>query len=288
MTCVFVKYRNIVKFEDFYRNHPAIYLAFVIQNFLSIGILPNIYRNENILLENSRIELFQNNNILLNTLVTIINCVLNININLDETTFKRNIETLKNSKRFSRDELINFLSIETYMSRENKDVFLHKLSLYFPQNSIQKTLDAIPSFHYYQTTTLHSINIWGPAFWSVIHYTAYVLDLELLVDQKPFYKESLCCLAGFFDILLPCITCRYHYANVIPLNQEEEHFPRPFPLTLSYISFEFARKNQLFDFYSLLHNSCKPMEKREFLGVQFYKDLYKRFYQSRLINKSIS
>lgn len=273
--CVFVKYG--IKFENFYTNHPAIYLSFVIQNWLAVGIFPNIYKKDNILLENSRIELLQNNSLLLDILETIINCVLNIDIKLDENLYKKNIKALNNSKQFSKDEIVHFLSIENYMLEEDKMLFIRTLCLFFPECSISKSFDAVPCMAYLTSLKLDGVNIWGPSFWTIIHYSTFIVDM--LSNQKEKYKNSLCSLVGFLDLLLPCVICRYHYASFSSLNDEED-FPRPYPLTLPYIALEFANKKQLFKFYSLLHNNCKPMTNKELLSFEYFKNLYKNFYQS--------
>lgn len=281
LDCVFVKYRDILKFENFHTNHPVIYLPFVIYNWLALGILPNLYSHEDYNVENSRIELLQKNNYLLDVLATVINCVLNIEIKLNENIYKQNIQYLKKIKNLSRDVVLPFITIENYMSIEDSKLFIDKISQFFPHKSIVKSIDAIPCSKLYSIISdkLSGTAIWGSSYWVVIHLTAFTVDKMPPGDLKDRYQESLCSLPGFLDLLLPCSLCRYHYSSLYKYNEEED-FARPFQLTLLFEVLQYAKRGTLFDFYSILHNNCKPMDNSESLDVEYYKRVYEQFFKN--------
>lgn len=280
--CVFVKYRDLIKFENFYMNDPAIYLPFVIYNWLTLSILPNLYINEGNSIEASRIELLQNETYLFEVLTLIINCVLDIKIELNYDLYKQNIEKLKKIKQFSISELYPLVTIEKYMSNEHSNLFLNSVSKYFPIGSLKQSTDAIPSYELYKiiSNKVSGTAIWGSSYWVVLHYTTLVVDKMSKSKLKENYQESLCILTGFLDLLLPCSICRYHYSSLFKFNEEED-FNRPFQLILPIESLEYAKNNNLFEFYSLLHNNCKPMNQREELSMDQYKEQYEKFYKFR-------
>jgi hypothetical protein len=272
--CVFSKHREVLRFEDFHSNHPAIYLCFVIYNWLALGMLPNLHEDESV--ESVRIKILQENNYLLDVLTTIINCTLGIRIELNEKLFQDNVRALKEITSISKQTILPFVTIENYMSTEDSIMFLDKLSRYFPPNAITKSTDAVPCSKLYNMVQLSGTQIWGSPYWSVLHLTTYVVDIMAACDLKKDYQEILCCLTGFIDLLLPCSLCRAHYSSIYRFNEEED-FPRPFQLTLPYIAMEYAKTDSLFEFYSLLHYNCKPMENKERLDVKFFKNIYEQF-----------
>lgn len=276
--CVFVKHRNILKFENFQTNHPAIYLPFVIYNWLALAILPNVYSEEEKHFENSRKELLQNNNYLFKVINVVINCILGINIELNHDLFKQNVQQLKEIKTFSKNEILPFVTIESYMSEEDSILFINTFSKFFPQNAVKKSTDAIPCYVFYKTIGLNGTTIWGSPYWVVLHFTTLVVDKMSPSKLKESYQETLCILTGFLDLLLPCALCRYHYTSLYKFNEEED-FERPFQLTLLFDSLFYAKNNNLFEFYSLLHDNCKYMDKRERLGVEYHKKQYEKFYK---------
>lgn len=284
--CVFVKHRDIIKFEDFDKNHPAVYLPFVIYNWLALGILPKIYTDEEINVENSRIELLQNESYLLEVLVLVINCVLNIDIKLNEKLYKNNVNQLRGVKDFSKDEILPLITIENYMNSEDSKLFIDSISKVFPPNSVIRSTDAVPCHELYKiiSNKVSGTAIWGSSYWLVIHFTSLVVDKMFSSKTKEKYQESLCILTGFLDLLLPCSICRYHYSGFFKFNNEED-FNRPFQLTLPIESLVYAKNNNLFEFYSLLHDNCKPIDRKERLSVKHYKMQYERFYRISFKNR---
>lgn len=278
--CVFVKYRNLIKFEQFETNHPAVYVPFVIYNWLALALLPNLYSDDEFFVEISRKELLQDNEYLVKVINVVINCVLGIEIELDYELFKQNIQKLKQVKNITRDQLLPYVTVENYMSEEDSVLFIESISKFFPKNSIKKTSDAVPCYNFYKTLkNISGVTIWGAGFWVVLHYTALVVDLMSPSKLKESYQESLCILPGILDLLLPCDMCRQHYSSFYKMNEEED-FERPFQLTLPIYSLSYAKNNNLFDFYSLVHDHCKPLDpQRERLSPEHYKTQYIKFYK---------
>ena len=283
-SCVFTEFRDKIQFEDFENNHPAIYLSFVCYNWLAMGILPNLYKNEPGDSEINRVKILQKDALVLKVLEIIINSVLNINIKLDKQIYHRNVELLeKKQSSLTRDSVLPYLAIENYMTQLDSALFIDTLSLYYPDTVIiTKSTDAIPCSEFYEMISdkIVGVNIWGPAYWKIIHYTAYILDLVKNNPTKEKYIDGFCSLTGFIDYLLPCSFCRYHYAslNDDSGDNEETYFPRPFPITLPYIALYYAKENKLFDFFYKLHENCKLYpSKTEPLGMEYYKRINKNF-----------
>lgn len=283
--CVFVTYRDSLKFEDFHLNHPATYLSLVAYNWLALAILPKIYSNEEWVVENSRKELLQKQNHLLDVLTLVINCVLGIKIKLNDDLYRQNVQHLRGVTNLSKDIILPFITIENYMSVEDSKLFIDKISKFFPAGSIKKSTDAVPCSKLYEI--VNGITAWGGSYWVVIHFVTLVIDKMKKSKLKEEYRELMCGLTGFIDLLLPCSICRYHYTSLFKFSEEED-FVRPFQLTLPFESMIYARNNQLFEFYSILHDNCKPMDTRERLGVEYYKRQYEKFYKISFKNKQVN
>lgn len=282
--CVFSKHRDILKFEDFTFNHPATYLPFVTYNFLIMSLLPVLFEKESQQMEKSRLYLLQEHSLTLKILETLVNTVLDVNIQLDENKFRSSVEKLKNSKTLSLELVFPLLLIENYLNDNQKVIYQDKLSSFFIEGFVQDSSDLVPSPTFYKEIerTLNGPELWGPCYWTVTHYAAFVIDQSGTQEQK----NIMAALSGVYDLLLPCNFCRYDYRSLSePFTNSnlDTSFMRPFPITLPFLALEYANKRRLFDFYSILHDQCKdPINNRtkELLNVDIYKQIYSRFLHS--------
>lgn len=299
-SCLFLKHRDIIKFEKFYSNHPAIYLPFVCYNFFLMSLLPSMapYRggDESLMaVEKSRIKLLQELKLTLKIIQVLINTTLDSEIVLDEIRFEENVRKLQLAQKEStmNKELVEpLLYPEHYMSEADAIVYKKKLSSLLPvANLVSKSADLIPCQKFYlemeKSNQLMGTSIWGPAFWTVTHYACYIIDNYKSDDYES--KQYMAALSGIFDLLLPCSYCSGHYRGLentyqVPdtLSEDLKTLQRPFPLTLPFMALEYAKKNRLFEFYSSLHFHCKPnsINSKESLGVEYFENIYRAFWNN--------
>lgn len=284
--CVFSKHRDVLKFEDFSINHPATYLPFVTYNFLIMSLLPVLFEKESQHMEKSRLLLLQKHSLTLKILQTLVNTVLDVNIRLDESKFQMSVEKLKTSNKLSLDTVFPLLLIENYLSDSDTKTYQDKLSSFFIKDLVSKSSDLVPSPTFYKKIegTINGPEIWGPCYWVVTHYAAYIIDQNGTQEQR----NNMAALAGVYDLLLPCNFCRYDYRSLnepFAISNLETIFARPFPITLPYLALEYANERKLFDFYSILHDQCKDpinIRTKELLSVDNYRHMYTKFLQQSI------
>jgi len=269
---VFYKHRNVIKFEDYDKNDPAIYLGFVCIHFMATSMLPNVYEEESLEMENSRVRLLQDKKYTLKILRVFIKTILNVNVTFNEELFDLHIKNIKDINTIPNDVVVRYFLPEKYMSESDANVFINALQFYFPTNSVKSSADVLPCSKFYGLIKdkIPGVSIWGPPFFIVTHYSSYVVDQTgNLLD-----REALVLLSGVYDMYLPCVFCRYHYRAAVTSNLDEE-LNRPFPIILPVQAMLYAEKKRLFEFFSILHAHCKPNHGSiEQISVDHFKGLF--------------
>lgn len=96
------------------------------------------------------------------------------------------------------------------------------------------------------------MDVWGPALWKAFHTVA--LGYSALPEERPSYKEFY---AGFGRVL-PCQTCRQHYAK---------HF------ALMNIDRSLGSRGALFAWTVAMHNAVNAAKGRAEVSVQDAYDM---------------